>query len=135
MIDGDAPRRRLLLGAVALVTGSAGAQMGGDREQRFPDVVAVDVRPAGSDHFDFDVTISSPYDTPGRYADGFRIFVPDGPVFGSRALLHDHQHEQPFTRELRGVRIPPSVTTVRVQARDQRFGYGGKAADVRLPGR
>ena len=72
-------------------------------EQRFPDVIAVKVRASGADRFDFDVTISSPYDTPARYADAFRVSTPAGQVLGERKLLHDHQHEQPFTpRPVRG---------------------------------
>jgi hypothetical protein len=81
------------------------------------------------------VTVSSPYDTPGRYADGFRVVGTDGKVYGERTLLHDHADEQPFTRDLYGVRIPPGVRSVVVQARDQRYGYGGKTVEVALPER
>jgi hypothetical protein len=104
-------------------------------EQRFPDVVAVKVRSSGPDLFDFDVTISSPYDTPQRYADGFRVKTPGGGVLGERKLLHDHQDEQPFTRDLYSVRIRKPVSRVLVEARDQKFGYGGKVVEVALPGR
>jgi hypothetical protein len=104
-------------------------------ETRFPDVLSAAVRPAGTDRFDFDVTVSSPYDTPSRYADGFRISTLTGEVLGERKLWHDHQHEQPFTRDLYGVRIPASVQRVRIQARDQQHGYGGAAIEVALPGR
>jgi len=104
-------------------------------EQRFPDVLAVKVRSAASGVFDFDVTISSPYDTPKRYADGFRVTTKDGVVLGERKLWHDHQNEQPFTRDAYAVRIPLGVKTVLVQARDQKYGYGGKIVEVALPGR
>lgn len=43
--------------------------------------------------------------------------------------------EQPFTRDLHGVRIPAAVKIVVIQARDQQFGYGGKVVEVALPGR
>jgi hypothetical protein len=33
------------------------------------------------------------------------------------------------------VKIPRAVRIVVVQARDQRFGYGGKTLEVQLPGR
>jgi hypothetical protein len=104
-------------------------------EQRFPDVVAVKVRSSGPDVFDFDVTISSPYDTPRRYADGFRVKTLGNQVLGERKLLHDHQDEQPFTRDLYSVRIPLAVKSVLVEARDQKHGYGGKVVEVALPGR
>lgn len=103
--------------------------------QKHPDVLAAKVRLSGTDTFDFDVTVSSPYDTPQRYADAFRVMGRDGAVYGERILLHDHAGEQPFTRDLYGVRIPRAVTVVVIQARDQRFGYGGKTIEVVLPGR
>lgn len=105
------------------------------KAQQFPDVVAAKVRAGGTDTFNFDVTVSSPYDTPQRYADAFRVRGSDGTVYGERILLHDHAGEQPFTRDLYGVRIPRSVREVTVQARDQRHGYGGKTVTVKLPGR
>jgi hypothetical protein len=104
-------------------------------EQRYPAIVAVEVRASGTDTFDFDVTVSSPYDTPARYADGFRAMSAAGEVYGERKLLHDHRDEQPFTRDLYAVRIPPSIKQVVVQGRDQKHGYGGKTVQVALPGR
>lgn len=103
--------------------------------QRYPDVVSVKVQQRGADTFDFDVTVSSPYDTPQRYADAFRVMGRDGTVFGERKLFHDHGNEQPFTRDLYGVKIPRAIRMVVIQARDQRYGYGGKTIVVVLPGR
>jgi hypothetical protein len=80
------------------------------------------------------VTISSPYDTPERYADAFRVVGKDGRVYGERVLLHDHADEQPFTRDLYGVTMPSGVRTLVVQARDKKYGYGGKTVEVALPG-
>jgi len=82
------------------------AQPGSGSEQRFPDVVAVKVMASGPDLFDFDVTISSTYDTPQRYADGFRVYTTGKEVLGERKLLHDHQNEKPFTWDLYAVMIP-----------------------------
>lgn len=127
-------RRRTLLACAAAAVGSAARAQGRDA-QRFPDVIDVRVRAAGANAFDFDVTVSSPYDTASRYADGFRVSTPAGEVLGERKLLHDHQNEQPFTRDLHAVRIPPHVKAVVVQARDQEHGYGGRSIEVRLPGR
>lgn len=104
-------------------------------QQQYPDVISAKVQPRGSDTFDFDVTVSSPYDTPKRYADAFRAMSKDGVVFGERKLLHDHASEQPFTRDLYGVKIPPGIRLVIIQARDRQYGYGGKAVEVVLPGR
>jgi hypothetical protein len=101
----------------------------------FPNIVGVKVRPRGAGAFDFDVTVSSAYDRPERYADAFRVMAGDGKVFGERVLLHDHMDEQPFTRDLHGVVIPAGVREVVVQGRDQKSGYGGKSMTVKLPGR
>jgi hypothetical protein len=104
-------------------------------EQKYPDVVAAKATPRGGERFDFDVTIASPYDTPRRYADGFRVVGTKGEVYGERKLLHDHADEQPFTRDLYGVSIPAGVRTVTVEARDLSHGYGGRKVEVALPGR
>jgi len=126
-------RRPLLV--LAICVALSGAFAVAADEQRFPDVVDVKTRARGGGVYDFDVTVSSPYDTPARYADGFRAVTESGQVLGERKLLHDHQGEQPFTRDLYGVKVSPPVTTVVIQARDQKYGYGGKAVRVRLPQR
>ncbi|MEM8619383.1 MAG: hypothetical protein AAGF73_06645 [Actinomycetota bacterium] len=104
-------------------------------EQQFPDVVGVEAREADNGTWSFDVTLSSPYDTPQRYADAWRVVTPDGTVLGERALGHDHQYEQPFTRSLAGVEIPADVDVVVVEGRDQQYGWGGTTMEYSLPGR
>lgn len=124
------------LGAVFAVSAFAiTAQAADAAQQKFPDVIDAKVSPRGAGTFDFDVTVSSPYDTAARYADAFRVAGKDGVVFGERILFHDHASEQPFTRDLYGVKIPPPVKVVVIQARDKHFGYGGKTLELRLPGR
>lgn len=136
------PRQRFRPGTYALLIAgllatlpNAGAQSAGGASQMFPDVVSVKVRASGGGRFDFDVTVSSPYDTPGRYADAFRVMSAEGTVLGERILWHDHANEQPFTRDLHGVTIPGRVHQVIVQARDSANGYGGRTMEVTLPGR
>ena len=131
-----APRRRALLIALPLLPAVLVlAPTRGIAQQKHPDVLSAKGRARGTDTFDFDVTISSPYDTPQRYADAFRVAGPDGKIYGERILLHDHANEQPFTRDLYGVKIPPGVRVVVIQGRDQKHGYGGKSIEVALPGR
>ena len=126
-------RRALSIMAVVWIT--LPAPVHGNTQQKHPDVVAVKVTSQSGDVFNFDVTVSSPYDSAQRYADAFRVMAADGKVFGERILLHDHETEQPFTRELHGVKIPAVIKAVVVQARDQKNGYGGKTFEAALPGR
>ena len=132
-----AARRRIIAGGFFLVADfvwpAAHAQP--TPEQKFPDVIGAQVTPRGGDRFDFDVTISSRYDTAQRYADAFRVLGADRKVLGERVLLHDHADEQPFTRDLHGVVIPAGVKSVMIEGRDQKHGWGGKTFDVVLPGR
>jgi hypothetical protein len=91
----------------------------------FPDVIEVSATQSGDSTWTFNVTVSSPYDSPERYADAWRVLAPDGTELGIRELLHDHAGEQPFTRSQSGIEIPGDIAEVRVQARDQLNGWGG----------
>jgi hypothetical protein len=108
--------------ATAATAGSAG--------QQHPDVIDVVVEEESVGVFMFTVTMSSPYDTPERYADGWRIVGPDGTVYGEHTLTHDHANEQPFTRTQSGVAIPAEVDEVTVEGRDLEHGYGGETVTV-----
>lgn len=99
----------------------------------FPDVLDVTVQQATDGTYTFDVTISSPYDSPDRYADAWRVRSVEGTVYGVRELVHDHAAEQPFTRSLSGVEIPADVDAVVVEGRDQVNGWGGETLRVELP--
>lgn len=93
--------------------------------QMFPDVIGAEAIPSGDNTWSISATLSSPYDTPQRYADAWRVVGPDGTVFGERILGHDHAAEQPFTRSQSGIEIPADVTEVTIEGRDQQFGWGG----------
>lgn len=93
-------------------------------EQAFPDVVGATAVASG-DSWTVSATLLSPYDTPERYADAWRVLGPDGMVFAERILTHDHADEQPFTRSQSGVEIPVGVTEVTIEGRDLANGYGG----------
>jgi hypothetical protein len=67
-----------------------------------------------------------------HYANAWDIVAPDGSVLATRVLLHPHVDEQPFTRELRGVEIPPGIKSVIVRARDSVHGLGGREAVISL---
>jgi hypothetical protein len=101
-------------------------------EQRFPDVVGATAVQA-ADTWTISATLSSPYDTPERYADAWRVVGPDGAVYGERILVHDHAGEQPFTRSESGIEIPDDITEVVIEGRDLEYGYGGATFTLVLP--
>lgn len=103
-----------------------------ERTDDFPDIVDVQTTPEGDGVWRFDVTVSSPYDSPQRYADAWRVIGPDGTEYGIRVLTHDHASEQPFTRSQSGIVIPVDVTKVIVEGRDQANGWGGGKLEVVL---
>lgn len=100
-------------------------------DQKFPNVLDVEASNEG-DTWTFDVTISSPYDSAERYADGWRVIGPDGAILGEHELGHDHASEQPFTRTQSGVEIAADVDSVTIEGRDQANGFGGKTYVVAL---
>jgi len=100
----------------------------------FPDVTRVEIR-QDRGTYTLDVTISSPYDSPERYADGWRVWDEDGAVLGDMQLAHDHAAEQPSTRTQTALEIPEEVDTVTVQGRGSQTGYGGATTEVDVPDR
>ncbi|MDO5513532.1 hypothetical protein [Corynebacterium sp.] len=100
--------------------------------QEYPDILEAELTASG-DEFRISVTVSSPYDTPERYADGWRVLTPEGDVLAEHDLAHDHQNEQPFTRSRGPFAIPDDVDEVVVEGRDQDNGYGGDTVTVPVP--
>lgn len=100
--------------------------------QTHPDVVDAELTDEGAS-WSLAVTLSSPYDTADRYADGWRVLTSDGTVLGEHELTHDHAAEQPFTRVQRGLRIPEGVDEITVEGRDLVNGYGGTTMVVTVP--
>ena len=147
----DGARRRLAAGVAGLVLlagcasddAPAGAGVGSPAPSgttgasdstTYPDVVEAVLTPESGGTYAVQVTMSSPYDTPERYADGWRVL--DGStVLGEMELAHDHAGEQPFTRNQTGLEIPDGVREVTVEGRDLVNGYGGGTVTVDVPGR
>ncbi len=65
----------------------------------------------------FDVTIAHPDTGWDHYADGWRVESEDGQVLGTRILAHPHVNEQPFTRSLGNVWIPPEISQIFVRSK------------------
>jgi len=97
------------------------------------DVVGAKVAHRGAGVYDFDVTVRSRDTGWDRYADRIEIVGPDGTVLGSRALHHPHDDEQPFTRDVYGLRIPPGIDRVVVRVHFKPVGFAGDTMVVRLP--
>ena len=101
-------------------------------DQKYPDILEAEL--SGSDgEYRIAVTVSSPYDSPERYADGWRVLDEDGTVLAEHELGHDHAHEQPFTRSRGPFEIPDNVNEVTVEGHDQEHGYGGKTVTIEVP--
>ncbi len=111
----------------------ASAEAATAQNDRFPSVIGATAAPDGDGTWRFDVTISSPYDSPERYADAWRVLGPDGVEYGIRVLTHDHASEQPFTRSQGGIAIPSTVQVVTIEGRDLTNGWGGPTYELSLP--
>ena len=96
-------------------------------------MIAAKVRRAGRDTFDFDVTVGSVDRGAAHWADAIEVLAPDGRLLGRRELLHSHEDEQPFTRDVYGVRIPSGVETVVIRAHHKAKGYDGETWTLKLP--
>jgi hypothetical protein len=112
---------------VAIATLIAGAALAGEA-----DVVAVKPTREPNGTWRFDVTVKSNDRGWDYYADAFEVLTPEGVLLGRRILFHPHETEQPFTRELTGVKIPSEVKRVVVRARHKPRGYDGATLAIEL---
>lgn len=97
------------------------------------DVEKVKISKESAGSYRFDVTVR--HDDKGwdHYANKWEVVAPDGKVLGTRVLAHPHENEQPFTRSLGRVKIPPGIEKVRVRAYDSVHGAGGAEQEVVVP--
>jgi hypothetical protein len=82
--------------------------------------------------YDFMVMLRTPYASIGRYAAGWRVLTPKGEVVAVKRLS-PYLGRGSVWRRHGGVRVPPGVRGVQLEARDSRFGYGGPRVTVTLP--
>ena len=95
--------------------------------------VVVDAKAsAAGGTWSFSVTLSHPETGWDDYADGWRVVLPDGTMLGTPELLHPHADEQPFTRSLSGVTVPPGTEKVFIEARTSVEGWGAERFEVVL---
>ncbi|HEY4635262.1 MAG TPA: hypothetical protein VIG92_01770 [Rhodospirillales bacterium] len=98
-------------------------------------VLDVKVAAEAGGTYRFEVTVAHADQGWKHYADKFEVLTPDGTVLGTRVLLHPHEDEQPFTRDLGGVKVPPGVTQITVRAWDNVHKAGKRTVTVTLPPR
>ncbi len=97
-----------------------------------PQVEGATVSRSG-DSWSFDVTLTHPDTGWDHYADGWQVLAPDGTVLGTRALIHPHETEQPFTRSLSGIAIPAEIDHVLIRTHCTLDGWGAATYRVDLP--
>lgn len=80
----------------------------------------------------FDVTVKHQDEGWNHFANGWQIFTPKGELLGHRALAHPHVNEQPFTRSIRNIKIPPAVDSVVFIANDSVHGTSDRRYVIKL---
>ncbi|WP_342745110.1 hypothetical protein [Actibacterium ureilyticum] len=78
------------------------------------------------------MTLAHPDTGWDHYADAWEVLAPNGNSLGVRELAHPHENEQPFTRSLSGVQIPPDVQELRIRARCNVDGWGEEIFTLKL---
>ena len=66
-----------------------------------------------------------------HYVNRYEVLDKDGNILATRTLWHPHEHEQPFTRSLSGVKLS-GMKTVWIRANDSVDGYS-EAYEITLP--
>ena len=96
------------------------------------EVVDVKASQVSDKTWNFSVTLKHADEGWDHYANEWQIIGPDNKILGTRTLYHPHVNEQPFTRNLSGVKIPTDVKTVRVIAKDTVHGLSSQAVQLEL---
>lgn len=127
--------RWAVMAAVPALVVVLGALWPGDAAAGKASVVKATASQGAGGTYSFSATVAHADTGWKHYADKFEILTPGGKVLGTRVLVHPHVDEQPFTRNLGNVRIPPGVTSVIVRAWDNVHKAGKQTFTVKLPGR
>ncbi|MFW5995172.1 MAG: hypothetical protein ACOCRN_03595 [Spirochaetia bacterium] len=81
----------------------------------------------------FETTVEHNDEGWDHYADAWQVLVHEtGEQLAERELLHPHVDEMPFTRSESGVSIPDDVSEIRVRAKCNVHGFGGREVVVDL---
>jgi len=96
------------------------------------DVVAAEASCDGESVCRFSVTIRHADEGWDHYADHWQVLTESGEILATRVLRHPHVNEQPFTRNLPGVKVPGEIRRVRIRAHDSVHEDGGTEVVVEL---
>jgi pyruvate-formate lyase-activating enzyme len=80
------------------------------------DVIKATIKKNADGTYRIDATVRSRDRGWDYYADRIEAVTRDGKILGTRILVHPHDDEQPFTRELDQLKIPPGVKEIVVRA-------------------
>lgn len=101
--------------------------------QACADVIDGTIQVLSGGSFRLDATVRSGDTGWDKYADAWEVRQIDGTVLGVRVLAHPHETEQPFTRSLSPVDIPPDVDQVVIAASDSVNGFCGETLMLDVP--
>ncbi len=123
----------LLVPAVLAEGAGPGAAPAFETDLDYAQVVFVRVSGNPGQGLRFDVTVRHADDGWDHYADAWQVLAADtGELLAERILAHPHTAEQPFTRSLSGITLPAGTREVRVRARCNVHGFGGREILVDL---
>ena len=86
------------------------------------EILFAEFEPRGDNRWAIAVTLRHADTGWDHYANAWRVVADDGEIYGERVLHHPHVNEQPFTRRLDAVRLPPDTRTVFIEAQDSVHG-------------
>jgi len=96
------------------------------------EVVDVKATQASDKTWNFRVTLKHDDEGWDHYANEWQVIAPDNKILATRTLYHPHVNEQPFTRGTSGVKIPATINTIRIIAKDTVHGLSTKALELNL---
>jgi hypothetical protein len=96
------------------------------------DVVAAEASCDGGSVCRFSVTVRHADEGWEHYADRWQVLTESGEILATRVLRHPHVNQQPFTRDLPGVKVPGEIRRVRIRAHDSVHEDGGAEIVVEL---
>ena len=85
-------------------------------------ILEVQAELTSAQKFNFIVTVKHADTGWDHYADAWRIYTPEGELIAERVLHHPHVDEQPFKRNLMGVRIPQGANELILKASCSKTG-------------